>query len=610
MANPNLIPGFALWSPVSGDTSNDMSSLSIAADGLSCSFSVSHESTYLLCTLDNLTSILGHNVKLTIGSFTCSDNEGRFRLRVYDALKSTYVQQDFYTQSTVFPFEYTFDVPSDCGRLRFYIAHDYASLGISPPALITVSGITLVDTYIESLNTLNFHKVLEENLPAQVTPGTEHVYFTTDGSTVKQYISTREGYLVPVGAVGTAGGESAAYSNAYTQQHIDERKQEIIDLYRAGKCFAFAVATDIHVRIEDGDAGRYNRVRDYMMLCEQLPLDYILCEGDIMSYTQEWDGVFEPRIEKVKNIFSQARSPWLATRGNHDYNSDDYGYEGNANIVDMNLTTVGHLFITNKIWHQSISSQLKCSPVYEVVFNPGYEQYGYFYVDDAAHKHRFIVCNTSETHETPDGKPYVDGSTIDAFVNGVKTKHQVEWLAYKALDMSGKSDWVVSFHSHYIPYTDAAETNLSEFHGYGGDDPSVRALVTAFQNGATFSGSFNILEPENHSWYNILIQKDYSVQGAIPVIGWFGGHIHDDCYRKVNGLNLCVSTCTCDSQRTSWTLDPTPAKLPPERNSSDLAMSVNVFIVNTSTKTVNVIKVGSKRDNSVKTSSDYSFTYS
>ena len=175
--------------------------------------------------------------------------------------------------------------------------------------------------------------------------------------------------------------------------------------------------------------------------------------------------------------------------------------------------------------------------------------------------------------------------------------------------MSGKSDWVVSFHSHYIPYTDAAETNLSEFHGYGGDDPSIRALVTAFQNGAAFSGSFNILEPENHSWYNILIQKDYSVQGVIPVIGWFGGHIHDDCYRKVNGLNLCVSTCTCDSQRTSWTLDPTPVKLPPERNSSDLAMSVNVFIVNTNTKTVNVIKVGSKRDNSVKTSSDYSFTY-
>lgn len=70
-----------------------------------------------------------------------------------------------------------------------------------------------------------------------------------------------------------------------------------------------------------------------------------------------------------------------------------------------------------------------------------------------------------------------------------------------------------------------------------------------------------------------------------------------------------ISTCTCSSQRTSWANDETPTKLPPERNSGNLAMSVNVFVVNLDTRIINVIKIGSKRDNSIVNSSDLTFTY-
>lgn len=609
MANPNLLPGFSSWIAQSGSGTTDMSTLSIAQDGLSCSFSVTHESSYIYYNLDALTDIRGHTLKLTVGSFTASDNEGWIRLRIYDAEMSTYEQTDFYTSGTTFPLVYDFEVPSDCGRIRIYFAHEYAASGISPAALLSVAGVTLVDNYVASQTLLNFHKILEENLPTRVDPGTQHIYFTTDGSTVKQYIATNDGYLLPVGGAVSSGEEASVYTNAYTQQHIDERKDEIASLYNAGKCFAFAVATDIHVRIEDGDAGRYNLVRDFIMLSEQLPIDYILCEGDIMSYTQDWDGVFEPRIEKVKNIFTRARCPWWGTRGNHDYNTDDAGFEGNPNIVDWNISNIDELFVSNDVWYRSILAQMNRFAGFEVVFDSGYEKCGYFYVDDLAHKHRIIVCNTFETHETAAGKPYISNDVVDAFVININTKHQVEWLAYEALDMTGKADWVVSFHSHSIPYTDAGTGDTAEFHGYGEDDPQIRALIAAFQNGQSFSGTFGILDPDTHTWYNTAIQKDYSIQGAISVAGWFSGHIHDDCYRKVDGLNMVVSTCTCTDWRKSWTLDPTPSKIPPERNSSNLAMSVNVVIVNTTTKTVNVVKVGSKRNNSIKTSSDYSFTY-
>lgn len=610
MANPNLFPAFSSWVAQSASGTTDMSTLVISPDGLTCSFDLTNENSYLYCNIDDLANIRGHTLKLTIGNYTASDNEGWIRLRLYDAEKATYEQTSFYTSEVTFPLVYDFEVPSDCGRIRVYFAHDYSSGGISPPATMSVANISLVDNYVASQTLLNFHKVLAENLPTMVDPGTQHIYFTTDGSTVNQYIATNEGFLVPVGGVGTSGGGDVEYSNAYTQQHIDERRNDIIALYNAGKCFAFAVATDIHVRIEDGDAGRYNLIRDFIMLSKQLPLDYIICEGDIMSYTQDWDGVFEPRIEKVKNIFNQARCPWWATRGNHDFNTDDHGFESNPNIVDWTLENIDELFVNSDVWHRSMLAQMNRYAGYDVVFDPGHEKDGYFYVDDAAHKHRIIVCNTLETHETSAGKPYINGSNeFDGAINGVRTRHQVEWLAYKAFDMEGKSDWVVSIHGHYIPYTDAGTGDTSEFHGYGGDAPQTRALVNAFQNGLPYSALNSILKPDTHEWLNLLVEKDYSEQGPISVIGWFGGHIHDDCYEKINGLNCFVSTCTCTDWRKSWTNDPTPTKLPPERNSTNLAMSVNVVIVNTTTKTVNVVKVGSKRDNSIKTSSDYSFTY-
>jgi hypothetical protein len=70
-----------------------------------------------------------------------------------------------------------------------------------------------------------------------------------------------------------------------------------------------------------------------------------------------------------------------------------------------------------------------------------------------------------------------------------------------------------------------------------------------------------------------------------------------------------ISTCTCPERRKTWKDDPNPVKLPPERNSTNLAMSVNVFVVNLDTRTIDVIKVGSKRDNTILNSSDLTFTY-
>lgn len=603
----NLLPAVKNWSK-GGNTASTITYAT--GDNYSCSWTASSESDYIYYKMT--AGVAGKKLILCCTEFNSSDGEGWINVRAYKADNTYTVIVDI--QNASGPQEIEMDIGADITALRIYFRHYWASHGINPAATMTLTGVMLYeDVQPESLTALNFHKVLKENLPAKVDAGTQHIYYVTDGTNVQEYIANKEGYLIPVGTGGSAGTSTeTAYTNVYTQQHIDERKDEIMKLVNDGHCIVWATATDIHVRIEDGDAGRYNQVRDYIMLSNQLPIDYILCEGDLMSYCQDWDNVYEPRCDKVRKIFDQCRCPWYVTRGNHDYNTGSGNGNSNPNIKDY-TSDVNKYFITDRAWTRTIAAKMPFTIQHRVHFDEAHPQNGYFYVDDFEHKHRIVMCNSEETMETDTGHAWVgtDGQ-IDAFISGVQSLAQVEWLITKAMNFADKpdrADWVVSFHSHMVPYSDMNETDKSEFHGYGWDSPKIRGLVTAFMNGNDLDFKYSVIDVDKHQWMEYQKNCAFSKQGPMKVLGWFGGHCHDDCYRKVNGLNVDISTCTCASQRKNWGKDPTPKKMAPERNSTDLAMSVNIFIVNLDKRKINMIKLGSKRDNAVKTSSDLEFTY-
>lgn len=604
----NLLPAVKNWSK-GGNTASTITYAT--GDNYSCSWTASSEDDYIYYKMT--AGVAGKKFILSCKEFNSSDGEGWINVRAYKADNTYTAIVDI--QNASGPQEIEIDVGADITVLRIYFRHCWASSGINPAATLTLTGVLLYeDVQPESLTALNFHKVLKENLPAKVDAGTQHIYYVTDGTTVQEYIANREGYLVPVGAAGSSGGSGAVeYTNVYTQKHIDERKDEILKLVNDGHCIVWATATDIHVRIEDGDAGRYNQVRDYIMLSNQLPLDYILCEGDIMSYCQNWDGVYEPRCDKVRKIFDQCRCPWYVTRGNHDYNDDDNTWQSNPNIQQYTKDNADQFFITDRAWTRTIAAKMPVALQHKVYFDEAHPQNGYFYVDDFEHKHRIVMCNSEETMETDTGHAYVtEDGQVDAYISGVQSLAQVEWLITKAMDFTDKpdrADWVVSFHSHTVPYSDMNEADKSEFHGYGWDNPEIRGLVVAFMNGKDLNFKYSVIDVDKHQWMEYQKNCTFSKQGPVKVLGWFGGHCHDDCYRKVNGLNVDISTCTCSSQRKDWGKDPTPKKMAPERNSTDLAMSVNVFIVNLDKRKINMVKLGSKRNNAVKTSSDLEFTY-
>lgn len=631
----NIYPKSSRWKI--NNSSGNLTSFNVV-DDYSITYQCTNEGDYIYV---QLTDCANKTFVLSFSDFSSTDGNTRLEIRNYVNSDYTYLVDETQLSGA---YEREITTTSDCTKLVIRTRHDWDSDGCD--AIITVSGASLREVaVVTSPTTLNFHKVQQENLPSSVEAGTEHVYFTTDGTRVRMYITNKEGNLIEVTGLSssTISSESNIYVNPYTQAHIDERKEDIVNLTKQGHCLVFAVATDIHIRIEDGSEGRYNQVRDFIMLAEQLPIDYIICEGDIMSYCQEWDGVYEPRADEVRKIFDKCRCPWYVTRGNHDYNDDDYGASSNPNIKEYNATNADKYFISDRDWNRTIASKMPLTPQSEIHFDQSHPENGYFYVDDFAHKHRIIMCNSEETMETDDGRPYInDGQVVDAYISGVETKAQIDWLIDYAMNLRDKGDdaqnWVVSFHSHTLPYSDrwigyegedgelggykvynqeiGNSEDTSEFHGYGWDNHELRQLIHAFQNGESINFVKTVIDVDNvndgitdHRWISYERTVDFSDQGAIKVLGWFSGHCHDDCHATVNGLNLCISTCTCSSRRDSWSLDETPIKLPPERNSTNYAMSVNVFIVNLDSRTINVVKVGSKVDNTDKISSDFVMRY-
>ena len=433
---------------------------------------------------------------------------------------------------------------------------------------------------------LSIHKVTAAGLPASIPAGSERLYFVNDGRIL---VTTKDGSLRQMG--GTDNG-AVQYANAHTQKWINERKEEIKALQKSD-CITFLHLTDMHVSGKDGTAGRFDNIRDALMVARQLQVDYICGTGDILTENEPFD-VFNPLLKTAASILAESPVPWYMARGDHDHN-----LSGAVNPTPDDVCTM-------RDFYNSVQRNMPVRAGKEIVWDAENGLKNYFYVDDLNNRHRMIFVNSEELDLDDSGEPYTDPDTgaLDCTLSSViRTPHQINWFLNDALDMAGKTDWVVSFFSHKVPYRD------EEFHNYGTENAALRQIVQAFNAGTAIENlSFGVRQAD-HTAANITLNKDFSAQGPVAVSGWFGGHIHDDCYKQVDGINYVVSTSTAPNQRTSWSGDANPAKLPPERNSTDLSMSMNLFVIDKGAEKVHLIKLGSKRDNSVKTSSDLIFDY-
>lgn len=292
--------------------------------------------------------------------------------------------------------------------------------------------------------------------------------------------------------------------------------------------------------------------------------DFVMMGGDFIIGDESKAaslGYIDTLMEMAEK---HANCPVYAVKGNHD------SCDGTDNKADR---------ITAKEFYLHANAR---GEKHGMVIDPAHPYAGYYYVDFPRQKIRMVCLNTTEIKE---GVDILTCDTSQLTWAGVKSTYQVEWVRDVALRVP--DGWAVMMVSHIPPITgadlgvdDSSSTAAADtgapFHKRGIKSPGIVALCKAFAEGT--SGTANVTESGS-----VKIDYDFTEQGAREFIGHFCGHVHEDSLSVYNGLNYVVVNSTTPTKRWATSLD---------RTADADKLSLNSFIINRATRTVECIKIG------------------
>ena len=313
--------------------------------------------------------------------------------------------------------------------------------------------------------------------------------------------------------------------------------------------------------------------------------DFIMMSGDFIIgdlSKAESLALIDTAIEAAGSYGSV---PVYAVKGNHDTN-EDYKIGTDSETGKAVYSTADR--ITDEEFYTHAIAQSEATIVVDAANPYG----GYYYVDFPKQKIRMICLNTTEDR---DGVDILDSAKSDFRWSGVKSVAQLSWLANTALHVA--DGWAVMMVSHIPPITGADvgvgdETSAdAPFHTRGIKAAALTELCEAFVSGG--KGTVTAKAMVNGVVKNVTVSYDFSVQGEREFIGHFCGHVHEDSLSEYNGINYVVVNCTTPQKRWDTSLD--------REIGTETALSLNSFIINRETRTVECIKVG--------TGESFSFTW-
>lgn len=265
----------------------------------------------------------------------------------------------------------------------------------------------------------------------------------------------------------------------------------------------------------DPHSEEQNKFAKYKQVLDKGIVDCIIGLGDVESYKliDKPKDIVIPTLTYLTSIAGRTDSCFYAI-GNHDaaISSPNNG----VLLQDYNLTKKEQFNIFTK--HLSKSA----------VFDNENPYGAYYYSDFDASKIRIIVLNTSEIYED-------DGSLSAKYVESVMIRQQqINWFINKALDFSdkeNKEDWSVLCCGHSSAFNDIITEILNAFK----NGINVTINKTLYRQLTNVDGNWN--SPiNNNAPYKISVNKDFSQQGSIDVIGVLYGHVHWDSSRVTNGI--------------------------------------------------------------------------
>ncbi len=278
----------------------------------------------------------------------------------------------------------------------------------------------------------------------------------------------------------------------------------------------FVFITDLHHKPGGNTLRSAEAIHE---LARRLPLDFVLCGGDV--------GFNGPKPEVVaaqREIIEAMRVPGLpllTAKGNHDDNSI---------YAAWNNGGPEHFILPEE------TRELLMPGVPETAMRDREPSAGLYYaVDFPRKKTRAIVldCNDIPYTQLEDGCYKYNGINVYAF-----SSRQLNWFAGQALDLRGKPGWRVLIASHVEIIEDGV---------FGTDHPVTNGevlwgVVKAFRDGGRFAS-----ESGAGGDFAYRVEADFTAQGPGTVIGCLFGHVHHDNLVYNDGIPM-ISTLN------AWTL--------------------------------------------------------
>lgn len=249
-------------------------------------------------------------------------------------------------------------------------------------------------------------------------------------------------------------------------------------------------------------------------------------------------------IDKERNAFANLHDRCMRVIGNHD---PAYSELGGTSYYEQNLTI-------EETYHEFFRPSARGT---DLVWG---DEGRYFYVDDQAHRIRYIGLDSTDT-------PYnVNKMRLFCF-----RQTQINWLANVALDVPD-STWSVVVCSHYAPTTYDKNHSIVNSH-------IILDILKAFKNNTSYSVS------GGNASYPVSVNVDYTNKGG-DVVCWMYGHVHADNIHVANEITV-VSTeadvVDAEDNVTTGTIQ---------------EHAFDVFTINKATRTVNITRTGLGEDRS------------
>ncbi|WP_139999595.1 metallophosphoesterase family protein [Paenibacillus paridis] len=292
---------------------------------------------------------------------------------------------------------------------------------------------------------------------------------------------------------------------------------EVLSNNQNERTLNFVFITDLH----HGFGGnQLSSARIIGEIAKDLPLDFILCGGDISINGPKTEVVAAQR--EMTAELAAAGVPLLMVKGNHDDNS----------IYDYELQSGG----AEHVVYPDETREITLGPVKELAcFNTEHPMSLYYYVDIPHKKTRVIVLDCTDF-------PYTHKENGELALLGqwhyIFSAKQLSWLADEALAFPNKADWRVLIASH-VPILQ--EDIVGTDHAVRNDE-ALWGILKAFREGGTYVPGALQGAPEER------VEADFSKQGPGTVIGCLFGHVHYDQVVYKDGIPMVSTLNACTHQ--------------------------------------------------------------